>query len=67
MRILRTGLLRAKGVLRRVESSRPETMDISDSEVIDNNTIEDDNLSLDNVIYGGSNQSLCIICRKERD
>ena len=35
---------------------------------MDTTTIEDDNdLALDNVIYGGSSQNHCIICRQERD
>ena len=35
---------------------------------MDTTTIKDDNdLTLDNLIYGGSGQNHCIICRQERD
>lgn len=52
----------------RLESALPVTTDTSDIESMDTTTIEDNNsLTLDNVIYAGSNQSLCVVCRQERD
>ena len=51
-----------------IESDIPVTTDSSNIEPMDTTTIEDDNhLTLDNVIYGGSSQNHCIICRQERD
>ena len=51
-----------------IESDIPVTTDSSNIEPMDTTTIEDDNdLALDNVIYGGSSQNHCIICRQERD
>ena len=51
-----------------IESDIPVTTDNSNIEPMDTTTIKDDNdLTLDNLIYGGSSQNHCIICRQERD
>ena len=51
-----------------IKSDIPVTTDSSNIEPMDTTTIEDDHdLALNNVIYGGSSQNHCIICRQERD
>ena len=51
-----------------IESDIPVTTDSSNIEPMDTTTIENDNdLILDNLIYGGPSQNHCIICRQERD
>ena len=51
-----------------LEYDIPVTVDSLNVEPEDTTTIEDDdNLTLDNVIYGGSSQNPCIICQQERD